>query len=64
MLSGARLVELYRQMVLIRRFDELALEHRLAGKIYGTVHPYIGEEAVAAGICAALRPYDPIVSTH
>ena len=56
--------ELYRQMLLIRRFDELVLEHRFAGKIYGVVHPYIGEEAVAVGVCAALRPADRIVSTH
>ena len=51
-------------MVLIRRFDELVLEHRLANKIYGVVHPYIGEEAVAVGVCAALRLTDRIVSTH
>jgi TPP-dependent pyruvate/acetoin dehydrogenase alpha subunit len=64
MLDDTRLVHLYRQMVLIRRFDELALEHRLAGRVYGVVHPYIGEEAVAVGVCAVLRPDDRIVSTH
>jgi TPP-dependent pyruvate/acetoin dehydrogenase alpha subunit len=63
-LDDARLRELYRQMVLIRRFDELVLEHRLANHIYGVVHPYIGEEAVAVGVCAALRAGDRIVSTH
>jgi TPP-dependent pyruvate/acetoin dehydrogenase alpha subunit len=63
-LDDARLRDLYRQMVLIRRFDELVLEHRLANKIYGVVHPYIGEEAVAVGVCAALRVSDRIVSTH
>ena len=63
-LDDARLREMYLQMVLIRRFDELVLEHRLGNKIYGVVHPYIGEEAVAVGVCAALRPSDRIVSTH
>lgn len=55
---------MYQQMVLIRRFDELVLEHRLANRIYGVVHPYIGEEAVAVGVCAALNSGDRIVSTH
>ena len=57
-------VELLRQMVLIRRFDELALELRLADRIYGVVHPYIGQEAIAVGVCANLRPTDRIVSNH
>ncbi len=57
-------VELLRQMVLIRRFDELAMELRLAGRIYGVVHPYVGQEAVAVGVCAGLRPTDRIVSNH
>lgn len=64
MLNDARLREMFRQMVLIRRFEELVLEHRLANRIYGVVHPYIGEEAIAVGVCAALRPDDRIVSTH
>ena len=64
MLNDARLREMFRQMVLIRRFEERVLEHRLANRIYGVVHPYIGEEAIAVGVCAALRPDDRIVSTH
>ena len=63
-LDTDRLLELYRQMLLIRRFDELALELRLAGRIHGVVHPYIGEEAIAVGVCANLRPTDRITSTH
>ena len=63
-LEPARLVHLFRQMVLIRRFDELALELRLAGRIHGVVHPYIGEEGIAVGVCANLRPTDRITSTH
>jgi pyruvate dehydrogenase E1 component alpha subunit len=57
-------VEILRQMVLIRRFDELAMELRLADRIYGVVHPYVGQEAIAAGVCANLRPTDRIVSNH
>ena len=51
-------------MVLIRRFDELAMELRLADRIYGVVHPYVGQEAIAVGVCANLRPTDRIVSNH
>ena len=57
-------VELLRQMLLIRRFDELAMELRLADRIYGVVHPYVGQEAIAVGVCANLRPTDRIVSNH
>ncbi len=57
-------VELLRQMVLIRRFEERALELRTADRIHGVVHPYIGQEAIAVGVCANLRPTDRIVSNH
>ena len=59
-------LRLYRQMVLIRRFEETVLD-LLSGKeheINGPVHPYVGQEAVATGICAALRREDKIMSTH
>src|SRR6476661_400413 len=62
--EAVTLQRMFRQMVLIRRFDELAMELRLAGRIYGVVHPYIGEEAIAVGICANLTPSDRITSTH
>ena len=62
--EASRSVELYRQMTLIRRFEERALELRKDGRIYGVVHPYIGEEAIAVGVCANLRPSDRIVSNH
>jgi TPP-dependent pyruvate/acetoin dehydrogenase alpha subunit len=56
--------EMLRQMLLIRRFDERASADYLAGKIYGVVHCYIGEEAVAVGVCSALAREDRIISTH
>ena len=56
--------ELYRGMRLIRSFEECALGLVKSGEIVGGIHPYIGEEAVAVGVCAALRPDDLITSTH
>ncbi len=53
-----------RQMLTIRRFEERASSDYHAGKIYGVVHCYIGEEAVAVGVCSALEPTDRIISTH
>lgn len=55
---------LYRTMRLIRAFEERALALVKSGEIVGGIHPYIGEEAVAVGVCAALRPDDLITSTH
>src|SRR5579862_2495654 len=56
--------EMLRRMLTIRRFEERASSDYLAGKIYGVVHCYIGEEAVATGVCSALAPGDRIISTH
>ncbi len=55
---------LYRTVRLIRRFEERAIELVRSGEIVGGIHPYIGQEAIAAGACAALRPDDVITSTH
>jgi pyruvate dehydrogenase E1 component alpha subunit len=55
---------LYRTVRLIRRFEERAIELVRSGEIVGGIHPYIGQEAIAAGVCAALRPDDVITSTH
>ncbi|MGC0417821.1 thiamine pyrophosphate-dependent dehydrogenase E1 component subunit alpha [Embleya sp. AB8] len=54
----------YRMLRLIRSFEELALGLVKSGAIIGGIHPYIGQEAVAVGVCAALRPQDRITSTH
>jgi TPP-dependent pyruvate/acetoin dehydrogenase alpha subunit len=56
--------EMLRQMLTIRRFEERASADYLAGKIYGVVHCYIGEEAIAVGVCSALGRGDRIISTH
>ncbi|WP_158840070.1 thiamine pyrophosphate-dependent dehydrogenase E1 component subunit alpha [Saccharothrix deserti] len=57
-------VGLYRTVRLIRRFEERAVELVRSGDIVGGIHPYTGQEAVAAGVCAALRDDDMITSTH
>ncbi|MFI2297948.1 pyruvate dehydrogenase (acetyl-transferring) E1 component subunit alpha [Actinacidiphila glaucinigra] len=51
-------------MLRIRRFEERCVELYSAAKIRGFVHLYIGEEAVAVGVCAALTPEDAVVSTY
>lgn len=48
----------------IRRFEEAAIDQYRQGRIYGYLHPYLGEEAIATGVISALRPDDYIVSTH
>jgi acetoin:2,6-dichlorophenolindophenol oxidoreductase subunit alpha len=58
------MTELYRMVRLIRRFEERAIELVHGGVIVGGIHPYVGQEAIAAGVCAALRPDDIITSTH
>ena len=57
-------LELLRTMQTIRRFEERASDDFRAGRIYGVVHCYIGQEAVATGICANLKRDDQIISTH
>lgn len=57
-------LELYRKMKLIRCFEECVKRDHLAHEIKGPAHLYIGEEAIATGICAALRKDDQIESTH
>jgi pyruvate dehydrogenase E1 component alpha subunit len=56
--------DLYRTMRTIRRFEETVVELVNANEIAGVTHEYIGQEAVATGVCAALREDDVITSTH
>ena len=51
-------------MIRIRAFEARVEELFLAGQVAGSVHLYIGEEAVATGVCSALRPDDYLTSTH
>ena len=63
-LSAERLLELYRKMLLIRRFEERLEKLFGGGELSGTTHACIGQEAVAVGVIAALRPEDLVVSNH
>ena len=63
-LPDERLHELFREMLLIRRFEEKVEERFRAGELPGFLHVAIGQEAVAAGVMAALEPDDVIASTH
>jgi len=63
-LSKSELLELYRQMVLIRRFEEKSAELYAEGKIGGFLHLYIGEEAIATGACQAMRPTDHLLTAY
>lgn len=59
----AQMIDFYRQMLLIRRFEQKCAEMYAAGNIGGFLHLYIGEEAVAVGAINALQPCDHIF-TH
>lgn len=56
--------EMYSSMYKIRRFEEEVFEFYKNGQMAGLAHLYIGEEAVAAGACAAIKEHDYIGSTH
>jgi acetoin:2,6-dichlorophenolindophenol oxidoreductase subunit alpha len=58
------LLRLYEGMLRIRYFEEEAGRRLRAGEMYGEIHQYIGQEAVAVGVCAALEPTDVVTSTH
>lgn len=63
-LNENSIVEMYKTMLKIRKFEQVAMNTFAEGKIPGFVHLYIGEEAVATGVCANLKDSDYITSTH
>ena len=63
-LNQEQLVDLYRQMLLIRRFEEKSAETYVAGKIGGFCHLYIGQEAVAAGAISAINKDDYVFASY
>lgn len=64
MYSRQFLEQLYRTLYTIRVFETQCIKLYRQGLIIGYFHPYLGEEAIATGVCAALREDDYIVSTH
>jgi TPP-dependent pyruvate/acetoin dehydrogenase alpha subunit len=65
-INNQELVRMYRTMLTIRRFEERASkEYRSrSGTVPGLVHSYIGQEAIAVGVCFSLRKDDCIISNH
>ncbi|WBB80912.1 thiamine pyrophosphate-dependent dehydrogenase E1 component subunit alpha [Micromonospora sp. WMMD882] len=63
-MTAPEAVRLYRTVRLIRRFEEQAIDLVRSGAIVGGIHPYLGQEGVAAGVCAALRADDIVAGTH
>lgn len=63
-LSSALTLNLFERMLLIRRMEERLRADAAAGKLPGAVHLYIGQEAIATGVCAQLGERDWITSTH
>ncbi len=59
-----RYLDLYYQMVLIRRMEERGAELYQAGKIGGFMHLYIGQEAVSTGLIAARQPQDRVITAY
>lgn len=59
-----KILELYYQMVLIRRLEERGAELYQAGKIGGFMHLYIGQEAVSTGLIAARQPQDRVITAY
>lgn len=62
--SRDTVLSLYRGMVEIREFELKAREIFRSGQMPGFIHVYVGQEAVAVGVCARLRPNDYVASTH
>lgn len=62
--SVAHMLRLYREMLLIRRFEERCNALFMLGKIPSTLHLYIGQEAVAVGVSSVLRQDDFVLGTH
>jgi pyruvate dehydrogenase E1 component alpha subunit len=58
------LTDIYRKLYTIRQFETRCIKLYRKGLIRGYFHPYLGEEAIAVGVCAALEDRDYITSTH
>lgn len=59
-----KLIDLYYEMILVRRFEEASARLYQQGKIGGFLHLYIGQEAVGSGIVAARKPNDRVITAY
>jgi len=63
-MEKSKYLEMYRQMVMIRRLEEEAAQLYQQGKIGGFLHLYIGQEAVSTGLIAARKPQDRVITAY
>ena len=63
-LSDEAALALYRELLIIRKTEEQLARSYAGGLVHGACHTYVGEEAIAVGVCAHLRPDDAVFSTH
>src|ERR1017187_8496663 len=63
-MSDVNALDLYRRMLVIRRTEEQLVKSHQRGLVHGACHTYIGQEAIAAGVCAHLHNDDVVFSTH
>jgi TPP-dependent pyruvate/acetoin dehydrogenase alpha subunit len=63
-IESEELKAMFRKMLTIRRFEERAIQEYQNGNLYGFIHSYLGQEAIAVGVCSHLRINDRIVSNH
>jgi pyruvate dehydrogenase E1 component alpha subunit len=63
-LTAADKVNLYRQMVRIRRFEQVSLQHYQAGRMGGFLHLYIGQDSVAVGTVSVMGPNDHVITAY
>ena len=63
-MDNSKKIKLLKQLYKIRFFEEKAIELYLEREIVGDLHTYIGEEAIAVGVCESLYKDDYILSTH
>lgn len=64
MINKEKMLDLYRQMLVLRHFDEMCLNLKYKDLIMDGFHPYSGQEAIAVGVCSTINPDDVVLSTH
>ncbi|MFM7250604.1 MAG: thiamine pyrophosphate-dependent enzyme [Planctomycetaceae bacterium] len=62
--DAATLLDRYRRMLLIRLVEEALARAHTRGLVHGACHTYVGQEAIAVGVCGHLAPRDTVFSTH
>ncbi|MCE9563693.1 MAG: thiamine pyrophosphate-dependent dehydrogenase E1 component subunit alpha, partial [Planctomycetes bacterium] len=62
--GNTMMLQLFRQMTLIRRAEEQLARSHQRGLVHGACHTYVGQEAIAVGVCSHLRREDVVFSTH